>query len=215
MKRASEVPPPVFSSGVTPQRSISTSRTTVRSGPSPVRNGSPPRCQAMLYSSPWRSSIACTSRSSSAALPARVEAEVEHDLADRRGSRCWRRCRHGCCDIWKLDGGNRACRPRIALVPLPRAQLGQRRHGLVDRIARLLRIGHVALDARTVSVRRQRAATADAQQVAQLFLRRRLAGDALVDALAALRGNARPRDARRRWRRPLRPTSAAPPRCPR
>ena len=45
IKRASDVPPLVFSSGTTPQRSIRIARTTRRSGPSRVRNGSPPRCQ--------------------------------------------------------------------------------------------------------------------------------------------------------------------------
>jgi hypothetical protein len=52
-------------------------------------------------------------------------------------------------EIWNSEAGNsRSPVARIALVPAPRAQFGQRRHRLVDRVARLFRIGDVALDAR-------------------------------------------------------------------
>jgi hypothetical protein len=66
-----------------------------------------------------------------------------------------------------------------------RRQRGERGHRLVDGVARLVRIRHVALDAAHREGGRQRAAPADPQQVAQCMLRRRLAGDAPVDALAA------------------------------
>ena len=56
----------------------------------------------------------------------------------------------------------------------------------MDRIARLLRIGDVALHAAHGQRAGQRTAPADADQVAQFFLRRRLAHHAPIDALAGL-----------------------------
>ncbi len=66
-------------------------------------------------------------------------------------------------EIWKLVGGKWSL-PR---VPLRGRQFGERRRGHVDRVARQVRVGHVALHADTVSLRRQPAAAAVLDRVAE------------------------------------------------
>jgi hypothetical protein len=55
----------------------------------------------------------------------------------------------------------------VPFVPALRRQFGERGHRLVDRVARLVRIRHMALDAAHRQRGRQGAAPADPQQVAQ------------------------------------------------
>ena len=72
-----------------------------------------------------------------------AEAEVEVDHHARPGSRSSRRCRRGCWTSasWSAES---ASLPR---VPLDGREFGERRRELVDRVARELRIGDVALHA--------------------------------------------------------------------
>src|SRR5690606_214575 len=75
-------------------------------------------------------------------VPMRVVAQVEHHLQFARDHVVGAGTG---VDVANLQAGRREA--FVALVPRPRTQLGQRRRGLVDGGARLVRIGDVALHA--------------------------------------------------------------------
>src|SRR3546814_8500513 len=79
MKRASDVPPPVLSSGSPPANFDSTSRAVERSRPSGVKNGSPLRCHDTLKSRPAFEQRLDPGLQFSR-RPVRVETQVEHHL---------------------------------------------------------------------------------------------------------------------------------------
>src|SRR3546814_393794 len=94
--------------------------------------------------------------------PVRAVAQVEHHLQLARDDVA--RARAG-LDVAHLQAGRREA--FVAIVPAPRCEFGQRRQRLVQRVARLVRIGDVALHAAHGERTGQRSATADAQQVAE------------------------------------------------
>ena len=117
--------------------------------------------------------------------PARVVAEIEHHFAGA-GNHVVGACAG--MDVGYLEARRReqtVAFARKTFVPAPRAEFGQGRHRLMDRIARLFRIGDMPLDAAHRQRAGQGAAPPDAQQVAQSLLGRRFAGEAVVDVLAA------------------------------
>ena len=72
----------------------------------------------------------------------------------------------------------------VAVVPLRRRELGERRRGAMDRVVGEMRIGDVTLHALDGQRPGQRAAAAVLDHVPQHVDRRRLADDAVVDALS-------------------------------
>ena len=111
-------------------------------------------------------------------LGAEAEVEVQHQLArDHVGGA------GAGVHVADLPAGGRE--EGIAVVPVRGHQFGQRRRQLVDRVARQLRVGDVALDAAHRELARQRAAAAVLDHVAELLDRGRLADDAGVQPLAA------------------------------
>src|SRR5690606_9023336 len=85
-------------------------------------------------------------------------------------------------DVRHLPGGRRVV--LVAFVPDLGGQFGQRRRGLVDRVARQVRVGDVALHALDDEVARQGAAAPVLDRVAQDVVRGRLADDAEIERLA-------------------------------
>ena len=117
--------------------------------------------------------------------PARVVSEIEHHFAGAGNHVVGAGAG---MDVGYLEARRReqtVAFARKTFVPTPRAEFGQGRHRLMDRIARLFRIGDMPLDAAHRQRAGQGAAPPDAQQVAQTLFRRRFAGEAVVDVLAA------------------------------
>ena len=88
-------------------------------------------------------------------------------------------------DIRALPGRRREV--LVAVVPPRRGKLGDRRRHQVDRIAREMRIGDVALHALHRQRPRQRPAAAVLDHVAKPVDRRRFADDAVIDRLTLRR----------------------------
>ena len=84
--------------------------------------------------------------------------------------------------VTDLPAGGR--KEGVAPVPLGGSHFGQRRQGLVDGVARQLRVGDVALDAAHGELAAERAATAVLDHVARLFDRCGFAHDAVVQRFA-------------------------------
>ena len=107
----------------------------------------------------------------------KAEIEVHHHIArDHIGGT------RAAVHVADLPAGGRE--KRIALVPHGSGQLGQGGQGLVNGIARQLRVGNVPLDAAHGEPAAERAAPAVLDHVAGLFDRGGHAHDAVVDPLA-------------------------------
>ena len=87
-------------------------------------------------------------------------------------------------DVGDLKAGR--LKVLVSAIPFGRDQRGQRRGGVVNRIAAALGIGDVALLPADSQAAVQRSAAAVLDRVAEALGGRRLANDARVDRLAAL-----------------------------
>ncbi len=180
MKRPSEVPPVVDSCVARPVTARIAALSAADSAPSGVLKGCAPTVHFRSYSSP------CRRRSASIALDQGLggrhggEAQVEVDLAgpgdDVGRSGAGAHVRH-------LEGGRR--KEGVAVVPAFRREFGKRGRELMHRVAREVRIRHVALDSAHGQAARERSAPAVLDGVAQRLDGGRLADHAVVDRLAA------------------------------
>ncbi len=181
MKRPSDVPPVVETSGVAPRylphhafESVSTRRPRV------VRKGRPPRIHSIAVVEPVAVEHGVQARLEAFDGARRGEAEIEVDPHFARDD--VERARAG-VDVGHLPRGRREM--LVALVPCGRREFREGRGEVVDRVLREVRIGHVPLDSLRDEAAGERAAPPVLDGVAEVLRRRGLAHDAVVDALAS------------------------------
>jgi hypothetical protein len=153
--------------------------------PGVVRKGRPPRVQAQFIVGTGLQAVALQDVDATRCLQsvwrrlgAEAEIEVDHHAAGDHVARAG-----AAVDVAHLPAGG--WEEGIALVPDGGGQFGQRRRHEVDRVARQVWVGNVALDALDRELAAHGAAAAVLDHVASAFDRGGLADDAPVQPLAA------------------------------